>query len=107
MPVRYEIEKIIVEKPRPGEEPFFGIHLQKVETDAEGNVTGLKARHDVLYLKESDLASDEVDIHDPITDEDIHISGDGAYFGLLKVCKDMVAANKAYALTADGDLVDE
>jgi len=107
MPFEYHIEKIVVEKPAPDQEPFFGITLQKVSFGPGGEIVAVKNRHDVLYVRESDMAADEVDIHDPITDEDIHVSGDGAYFALLRVCKDMIAFNKAYKIGAGGELVDE
>ncbi len=104
METEYHIERIIVERPKPGEEPFFGITLQKVIYD-NGEIASIKSRHDVLYVKESDLASDEVDVHDNITHADVHLSGDAMYHCLLQVCKDMVSAKLNYRLV-DGKIVD-
>ncbi len=107
MTVQYHIEKMVMEKPQPDQDPFFGITLQKVTFGPGGEILEIQSRYDVLYLRETDLANDEVDIHDPITDEDVHVSGDGAYFALLRVCKDMVALNKAYRIGEAGELVDK
>lgn len=107
MPTVYEIERIVIEKPGPNAEPFFGITLQKVECGEGGEVLSLASRHDVLYLKESVLDGDEVDLVDPVTNEALHISGGGMYCALIEVCKDMVAAHLKYKMGESGQLVDE
>jgi len=103
----YRVEKIVIETPKPGENPFLGVTIQKVIFDEEGNVKEIIPRHDIVHTSGDRVAQNIFTYLDPLTRQHITLSGYAIWLGLLRMSKNTIENTNRYKIDDDGNLVDE
>lgn len=77
--------KLVIDVPVPGAEPFIMGIIQGVVVDELDNVSQVIPRANEFYRKSSEILTDVVVIDDPVTQQQLNISGAGLQMAITAI----------------------
>lgn len=104
MRTRYRASQIVIDSPRTGGDVLINVSVQKIDIDDDGKIIHEYPRSEYIHRLASKIALNQVDITDPVNQNDITISIAGVHLAIEQyICNWLIEEHPEFV--KEGDLV--
>ena len=78
----WRAQRLIIETPEPGSEPWIELTLQQVFLGENGRPLSIVPRYDRVYRRAQDIFAETITLQDPLTQQQAILTATGVFLGI-------------------------